>query len=340
MTASFCDFNFCVRWAKWQASGALSDAAAVLGSASRERAITTRVPHAARVRERPLSPQLAGPPQRSGPELPASGAAEPRFAGHGRPWHGGAGDSHRCAPELAAPACAPGAQLRREGSHGSGGRGGRGRPGGGRRRPKAGCRGRAGVCRRGRLGARQAGCDPGGQVEAAPRIPRGESWAQRASSQRRTARRERLQWLPFARGRSGADPSPCPAAVPPPPPPPQVRGLVRQHVESYDHFIEEELEQIIKANSMIRSEVRRPIWRQHSRHRAWAPASHACGRLVICIRVARLLWLAPPVGSHVASTVRAARKAKAPLPAQPCPWPEISSPARRRTRGSSLSTRA
>jgi DNA-directed RNA polymerase beta subunit len=36
----------------------------------------------------------------------------------------------------------------------------------------------------------------------------------------------------------------------------RVRGLVMQHVRSFDHFIERELKQILAANSEIRSDVR------------------------------------------------------------------------------------
>jgi DNA-directed RNA polymerase III subunit RPC2 len=35
----------------------------------------------------------------------------------------------------------------------------------------------------------------------------------------------------------------------------QVRGLVKQHIESFDNFIERELKSILLANNEIRSEV-------------------------------------------------------------------------------------
>jgi len=36
---------------------------------------------------------------------------------------------------------------------------------------------------------------------------------------------------------------------------PQVRGLVQQHIASYDHFISEDLRKIVEANSTVQSEV-------------------------------------------------------------------------------------
>ena len=36
----------------------------------------------------------------------------------------------------------------------------------------------------------------------------------------------------------------------------RVRGLVKQHIQSFDYFIEKELKQILAANSEIRSDVR------------------------------------------------------------------------------------
>jgi DNA-directed RNA polymerase beta subunit len=36
----------------------------------------------------------------------------------------------------------------------------------------------------------------------------------------------------------------------------RVRGLVKQHIHSFDHFVNEELKKILEANSEIRSDVR------------------------------------------------------------------------------------
>jgi DNA-directed RNA polymerase beta subunit len=36
----------------------------------------------------------------------------------------------------------------------------------------------------------------------------------------------------------------------------RARGLVKQHIQSFDHFIEKELKAILAANSEIRSDVR------------------------------------------------------------------------------------
>jgi len=36
----------------------------------------------------------------------------------------------------------------------------------------------------------------------------------------------------------------------------QVRGLVKQHIESFDYFLTKELQNILEANQEVRSEVR------------------------------------------------------------------------------------
>lgn len=36
----------------------------------------------------------------------------------------------------------------------------------------------------------------------------------------------------------------------------QVRGLVKQHISSFDHFINVDMQSIMRANSVVRSEVR------------------------------------------------------------------------------------
>ena len=46
----------------------------------------------------------------------------------------------------------------------------------------------------------------------------------------------------------------------PPPPPPgdeysQIKGLIKQHIDSFNYFIEKEIEDIVMANQKVQSEV-------------------------------------------------------------------------------------
>lgn len=40
----------------------------------------------------------------------------------------------------------------------------------------------------------------------------------------------------------------------------QARGLVKQHIESFDYFLNVELRNILEANKEVRSEVRARPW--------------------------------------------------------------------------------